>query len=279
MEQKMIPIAERKKIVVLEEPWGKIITMASTTELSDAETGQIVVAGSHAADNVGRMAGHWQPFGMIMNDAGRGKDGAALVGLGMMDALNIMGATVDCMTARIGEGDDAYRNGIISVVNETAKKTGIRVGMTCAQAARIMLDARKKAKVHDDVPVIYDGPEGRIILADSAAQLNLSHRKNMVICGSHCAHTTLYRTARLELKGIFQNDAGIGKDKQGISGLPLYDKLGVPAGAVDCMTAKIGNAQSHWDHGKISTLNEVAVKKGLKVRMTVQEGTWKILKA
>jgi uncharacterized protein YunC (DUF1805 family) len=274
----MITVPERKKIVVLEEKWGKVITMNSTSQLGEDETGQIVVAGSHAADNVGRMAGRWQPFGMILNDAGKGKERGALVGLGMMEALNIMAATVDTMTAHIGEGDDGYRTGVISVVNETAKKAGVRVGMTCAEAARIMLDARKKAKLHHDVPVLYEGKEGRIILADSASQLNESHRGTLVICGSHCAHTTLYRTAKLNLKGIFQNDAGIGKDKQGISGLPLYDELGVPAAAVDCMTAKIGNAQDHWDTGKISTVNQTAAKKGIKVGMTVQEAAWKILR-
>jgi len=274
----MITVPERKKIVVLEEKWGKVITMNSTSQLSEDETGQIVVAGSHAADNVGRMAGRWQPFGMILNDAGKGKDGGALVGLWMMDALNIMAATVDCMTARIGEGDDGYRTGIISVVNETAKKAGVRVGMTCAEAARIMLDVRKKAKFHHDVPVLYDGQEGRVILADSASQLNESHRGTLVVCGSHCAHTTLYRTAKLELKGIFQNDAGKGKENQGISGLPLYDQIGVPAAAVDCMTAKIGNARDTWESGKISVVNETASKLGIKVGMTVQEAAWKIMR-
>lgn len=268
---------ERKKIVVLEEPWGKVITMNSTSQLGKAETGQIVVAGSHGADNVARHAAESQPFGLIVNDAGKGKDGAAIAGLPIMDALGILAAAVDSMTARIGEGDDSYRTGIISVVNETAKKAGIRVGMTCAETARIMLQAKKAASTHEP-EFVYEGKEGRILLVNSVSELTESHRGTLVVGGSHCAHTTLFRTAKLELKGIFQNDAGIGKDKQGISGLPLYDQLGVPAAAVDCMTAKIGNARDTWENGKLSVLNETAKKIGLKVGMTVQEAAWKILR-
>jgi uncharacterized protein YunC (DUF1805 family) len=164
------------------------------------------------------------------------------------------------------------------VVNETAKKAGIKVGMTCAEAARIMLQAKKAVPAHHEPEFVYEGKEGRIVLVDSVSQLTESHRGTLVVGGSHCAHTTLFRTAKLELKGIFQNDAGIGKDNQGISGLPLYDQIGVPAAALDCMTAKIGNARDAWENGKISRLNQTASKVGLKVGMGVQEAAWKILR-
>jgi uncharacterized protein YunC (DUF1805 family) len=274
----MIPIPERKKIVVMEEAWGKVITMNSTSQLSGDETGQIVIAGSHAANNVARHAAECLPFGLILNDGGKGKDGAAIAGLATMNGLGILAAAVDSMTARIGEGDDTYRTGIISVVNETAQRAGVRVGMTCAEAARVMLEAKKTAQSHHDAEVVYEGKEGRIILVDSVSQLNESHRGTLVVGGSHCAHTTLYRTAKLNLRGIFQNDAGKGKENQGISGLPLYDQIGVPAAAVDCMTAKIGDARDTWESGKLSVVNETAKKIGLNVGMTVQEAAWKILR-
>ncbi len=274
----MIPIPERKKIVVMEEKWGKVITMNSTSQLGPDETGQIVVAGSHGADNVARHAAQNLPFGLILNDAGKGKDGAGIAGLPMMDVLGILAAAVDSMTARIGEGDDSYRTGVISVVNEAAKRAGVRVGMTCAEAARIMLQAKKAAPAHHEPEVVYEGKEGRIVLVDSVSQLDESHRGALVVGGSHCAHTTLYRTAKLKLKGIFQNDAGIGKENQGISGLPLYDQIGVPAAALDCMTAKIGNARDAWESGKISKVNQTAAKLSLKPGMAVQEAVWKILR-
>jgi hypothetical protein len=99
-----------------------------------------------------------------------------------------------------------------------------------------------------------------------------------LVGGSHCAHTTLYRTAKLNLKGIFQNDAGRGKENQGISGLPLYDQIGVPAAAVDCMTARIGDGRDTWESGRLSVVNETARKIGLRAGMTVQEAAWKILR-
>lgn len=274
----MISIPERKKVVVIEEEWGKVITMNSTSQLSKDETGQIVIVGSHAADNVSRHVGQCLPFGLILNDAGKGKDGAAIAGLTTMDGLGILAAAVDSMTARIGEGDDTYQSGIISVVNEAAKRAGVRVGMTCIQAAGLMMQVKKTAKKRHDAEVVYEGPEGRILLVDSVSQLNESHCGTLVVGGSHCAHTTLYRTAKLGLKGIFQNDAGIGKDRQGVSGLPLYDQLGIPAAAVDSMTAKIGNARDAWESGILSVVNDTAKIIGLKVGMTVQEAACKILR-
>lgn len=268
---------ERKKIVVLEEPWGKVITMNSTSQLGKEETGQVVVAGSHGADNVARHAAESQPFGLILNDAGKGKDGAAIAGLPIMNALGILAAAVDTMTARIGEGDDSYRTGIISVVNEAARKAGVKVGMTCAEAARVMLQAKKMAPTHEP-EYVYEGKEGRILLVNSVSELNEAHKGDFVVGGSHCAHTTLFRTAKLNLKGILQNDGGIGKDNQGISGLPLYDQIGVPAATLDCMTAKIGNARDGWENGKVSRVNETAAKLGVKVGMAAQEAAWKILR-
>ena len=275
----MASSAEGKKIVVLEEKWGKVITMNSATQVGPDESGQIVIAGSHGSDFVARLVSRYVPFGIILNDAGKGKENQGISGMPVLDAVNILGATVDCMTAHIGEGDDSYRSGIISAANDLAKAAGVRVGMKCAEAARLMLAARKNAQILYETPLVYDGPEGRIFLADSGSYLTETHRGSMVVCGSHCAHTTVETVKKFGPKGIFQNDAGKGKDNQGISGLPLYDRVGIPAAAIDCNTAKIGDGRDAWKAGKLSTVNKLAARLGVTVGMTVQEAAFKILKA
>jgi hypothetical protein len=81
----------------------------------------------------------------------------------------------------------------------------------------------------------------------------------------------------LALKGVLQNDAGIGKQNQGISALPLYDGAGIPAAAIDCMTAMIGNARDAWETGSISSANKTALQLGVHEGMSVQNAARKFL--
>ena len=269
---------KKDKKVVQEEECGKVITMDSAAEIGEDETGQVVVAGSHGAEFAARHVARYLPFGVILNDAGKGKNNAGISGLPVLEAMNILGATVDCMTARIGEGDDNYYDGVISAVNDKAKKAGVHAGMTVVEAARIMLTAKKSGRVSYGTPVAYEDDCGRIVLADTISYLNESHRGCVVVSGYHCAHTTYDWVKNLGLKGIFLNDAGKGKDNQGISGLPVYDRTGIPAAAIDCMTAMIGDARDAWESGLVSAANNTAAGVGVGEGMAVQKAAMKILK-
>lgn len=270
---------EKEKKVVQEEEWGKVIAMDSAAQMGQDETGQVVVAGSHGAEFAARHVARFVPFGVILNDAGKGKNNAGISGLPVLDVMNILGATVDCMTARIGEGDDNYYSGVISAVNDKAKTAGVHAGMTVIEAARIMLTAKKSGRVSYATPVVYEDDYGRIVLADTISYLNESHRGCVAVSGSHCAHTTYDWVKDLGVKGIFLNDAGKGKDNQGISGLPVYDRAGIPAAAIDCMSAMIGDAQDAWETGLISAANKLAATLGAYEGMTVHEAAKRVLKA
>jgi len=269
---------EKEKKIVHEEEWGKVIIMDSAAQMGQDETGQVVMAGSHGAEFAARHVARYLPFGIILNDAGKGKNSAGISGLPVLDAMGILGATVDCMTAKIGEGDDNYYSGIISAVNNKAKEAGVQVGMTVIDAARIMLTAKKSGRVSYATPVVYEDDMGRIVLADTISYLNESHRGCVVVSGSHCAHTTFEWVKDLGLKGIFLNDAGKGKNNQGISGLPVYDSAGIPAAAIDCMTAMIGDARDAWETGLVSAANKLATRLGVNEGMAVQKAAMKILK-
>jgi len=268
---------QKEKKIVQEEEWGKVTILDSAVQMGLDETGQVLVVGSHGSELTARYVARYLPFGVILNDAGKGKNNAGISGLSILESMHILGATVDCMTARIGEVHENYYSGIISAVNDKAKTAGVQVGMTALEAARIMLAAKKSSLITDPTPVVYEGEHGRIVLADTISYLNTSHRGCVVVSGSHCAHTTFEWIKDLGLKGIFLNDAGKGKDNQGISGLPVFDQAGIPAAAIDCMSAMIGNARDAWDSGLISAINESAARKGVIQRMAVQEAAKKVL--
>jgi hypothetical protein len=267
----------KEKKVVQEVGWGKVIIMDSAAQMSTDEAGQIVVIGSHGAEPTARHVARFLPFGVMLNDAGKGKNNAGISGLPVLEAMGILGATVDCMSARIGDGQDNYSTGIISAVNDRARAGGVKPGMPVIEACKAMSEGKKSARRLYVTETIYEIEKGRIILADSVSFLNENHLASVVVCGSHCSHTTFEFVRNLGLKGIILNDAGKGKDKEGISGLPVYEQAGIPAAAVDCMTAMIGNARDAWEAGLVSARNDLAAGLGVEVGTAVKEAAKKFL--
>jgi len=266
-----------KKRVAIEEERGKVIVMDTAASMSSDETGQIIIAGSHGAETTARHMARYLPFGVFLNDAGVGKNQAGISCLHVFEVMSILGATVDCMSARIGDGEDHYSAGIVSAVNPLAEKAGVKVGMRVSEACQKMIQAKASSTLLYTTEVVYQIGDRQIVLADSISFLNEGHQGSVVVCGSHCSHTTLEWTKGLKLKGIFLNDAGKGKENQGISALPAYDKMEVPAAAIDCMTAMIGHARDAWEKGLISVANGLASNLGIKTGMRAQDAAKKIL--
>jgi hypothetical protein len=96
----------------------------------------ILVTGSHGALIGGRedRVLDVDVFAAFFNDAGGGKDGAGFARLPALDTRGIAGATVSCNTARIGDGRSTYDTGVLSRINETARRLEIREGMSAREA-------------------------------------------------------------------------------------------------------------------------------------------------
>ena len=56
----------------------------------------------------------------------------------ILDQAMIPAATVDAMTARIGDARSAWESGILSHVNKQAEKHGVTVGMTVPEFAQLL---------------------------------------------------------------------------------------------------------------------------------------------
>jgi hypothetical protein len=117
---------ERRPFIVASHP--RIVCVDSASQIDDALVGAIVVTGSHggAVDGRGVRAA---VLGAFFNDAGGGIDDAGVGRLPLLDAAGIAGATVDCWSARIGDGRDTYENGVVSCVNGAARARGWRIGV------------------------------------------------------------------------------------------------------------------------------------------------------
>jgi len=96
----------------------------------------IVVTGSHGA-LLGGMPDHVlavDAFAAFFNDAGGGKDGAGYSRLPTLDARGIAGAAVSNASARIGDGRSTYDTGVISRLNDTARRLDLKEGMGVREA-------------------------------------------------------------------------------------------------------------------------------------------------
>jgi hypothetical protein len=96
----------------------------------------ILVTGSHGALLGGKpdhVLDH-DVFAALFNDAGGGKDNAGYSRLPLLDERGIAGGTVSCDTARIGDGRSTYDTGVLSRVNEVARRLQLVEGMSAREA-------------------------------------------------------------------------------------------------------------------------------------------------
>ena len=107
----------------------------SASDLSAAQDGAVVMTGSHGGLPGGdsRAALRCAARAALFNDAGIGRDEAGIGRLPVLDRRGIPAATVDALTARIGEARSTWESGILSRVNAAARARGAKPGMT-AQA-------------------------------------------------------------------------------------------------------------------------------------------------
>lgn len=121
-------------------------------------------------------------------------------------------------------------------------------------------------------------PEG-IVLLDSLGDLQADNISPILVCGSHCGDdgTLALKVKNCHVKAVFLNNAGIGKNQAGISGLHHYQAEGIMACAVDHYSAEIGVARDTWECGIISHTNLNAEEAGIKMGDTVMEAVAKII--
>jgi len=275
----------------MELPEG-VILLDSLGDLQPDNTNPILVCASHCGDNgaFARKVKSCHVKAVFLNNAGIGKNQAGISGLAHYQAENVLACAVDHNSAEIGVARDTWGSGIISHTNTLAEEAGIQPGDSVQEAvSRIIkiidktsliqknknsespVDENKDSKValKKQVKALIDGVT--ITVTDSITFLNESNAGDIVVCGSHGGVSAGHYAQKHQLKAVFFNDAGIGKNNAGIKSLESLSDAGILACTVDCMSAEIFNGQDVLDNGIITVCNQLAKSRNIKEKMTVKE--------
>jgi hypothetical protein len=249
----------------------RICTASSSATATSDCRGQVLVSGSYGGEYNAFHAGKWGLRGVILNDAGVGKNGAGIRGLAYLDRVGLSAATADARTCHIGDAEHMLAHGIISYVNNTARAMDCRAGESVRECAERL----RSASIADTpMPEVHGGrrvairyaPAPAIVCLDAAPLLEEGDAGAIVITGSHAA---LFRgkpddVIKPKVRAIFFSDAGVGLDQAGIARLPTLDERGIAAGCASAASAEIGDAQSIYREGVLSYVNDTAARLGAR---------------
>jgi hypothetical protein len=257
----------------------KILTVASCSNVRPEHRSHVVVSGSYGGRYNAFNAAKWQVRAVIMNDAGIGKDNAGIVGLDLLDQINLAAATADARTCHIGDGEHMLAHGIISYVNRTAAALGCAPGHTVRNCAERMRAATVPTVAPPPITegsrfVMRDVPgEPVLICADSIGMLQPDDAGRIVVTASHGALSggRPNNAVPLDIYAVFFSDAGGGMDGAGIARLADLERKGIVSGATSADSAPIGDSRALYRDGILSHVNGPASLRGGRVGMKLNE--------
>lgn len=119
-----------------------------------------------------------------------------------------------------------------------------------------------------------------VILLDSLGDIQPGNTHSILVCASHCGDNGVFarKLKNCQVQAVFLNNAGVGKNQAGISGLVFYEAEGILACAVDHNSAEIGVARDTWESGIVSHVNKQAHEAGIRIGESVQSAVDKVNK-
>jgi hypothetical protein len=238
-----------------------VIAVPTVVNLPPTTDGAVVIGGSHGAVYAAYLSAKAGARAAIHNDAGIGRDEAGVSGLAWAQTHGMAMATALSSSARIGDGADMLRRGVISRANPLAEACGVAPGQSVADAAERLKTA---AWPHRKPAPLAEGRmmAGRILCVDSISLAGSRDRGRIVASGSHGGVPAGETAAAFgPLLALF-NDAGFGIEHAGVAGLPILQQAGIAAATVSTMSARIGDGRSTLLDGFISELNDAAYRLG-----------------
>src|SRR5438270_1683379 len=110
-----------------------------------------------------------------------------------------------------------------------------------------------------------------VLIADSITRVGTDAAGAVVVNGSHGGIYAAYFAAKLRVAAAVFNDAGVGRDHAGISGLDYLAGLGIPAAAIGHDTARIGDGSDMMARGFITHANPPAAALGCSPGITCRD--------
>lgn len=253
-----------------------VLIADSITRIGGEAAGVVVVNGSHGGIYAAYLAAKLRVCAAIFNDAGVGRDNAGIAGLDYLAVLDIPAAAVRHDTARIGDGPDMIRRGVVGHVNPPAAALGCCAGMACREAAAALQRAaqtgREPPPALEAAFLLVSEPPALWAL-DSASLVGADQIGTVVVTGSHGGLLGGRPDTALKVDALAAlfNDAGIGIDEAGVTRLPALETRGIAAGTVAAASARIGDARSTYEDGVLTRVNPRAAAFGVAPGMSARE--------
>jgi hypothetical protein len=258
---------------------GPLVTDSVTMLGADAR-GRAALAASHAGVYAAYLAAKAGVKAVILSDAGVGRDRAGIGGLAFLAGLGVPAAAVAHRSARIGDGIDCAKRGIVSHVNDPAAACGIRVGMHAGVALDLLAasdlpPSPAPPSQHETRRRLGDAEAAdvTVVAVDSASLVEAQDAGGIVLTGSHGALLGGRPETALKIAAFAAvfNDADRGIDDCGIARLPALDARGIAGATVSAWSARIGDGLSTYRDGFVTAVNDAAVRCGGAIGITASE--------
>jgi hypothetical protein len=256
------------------------LILDSVTVFPADARGRAAIAASHGGVYAAYLAAKAGVKGVILCDAGVGRERAGIGGLDYFDGLGVPAATIGHRSARIGDGKDCHARGVISFTNVLASLTGVTPGMKVSEALG-RLDRADGPPCSAPSPIeetryrLNEAEAGgvRVHAIDSAGLVLPDDAGHIVVTGSHGAllggkpETAI----KIPVFAAVYNDADFGIEDAGIGRLPVLDARGIAGACVSAWSARIGDAQSTYRDGFVSAVNARAIECGAEIGISAKE--------
>jgi hypothetical protein len=129
-----------RTVMETSEDGRAVIATDSIAFGTDEDTDRnVLVTAGHTGRSAVPYIRRCRPWGFICSDGGRGMDDSGIVGLEIVEADGLAGATADARRARMGSGLSHYHDGIVSAANGPARERGVEIDMPVPEAAHLLL--------------------------------------------------------------------------------------------------------------------------------------------
>jgi hypothetical protein len=256
-----------------------IIITDSITLLPAETLDAVALAASHGGSYCAGCALRAGLRGVIFSDAGIGREQAGVAGLRLLEQHGVAAAAISHRSARIGDGSDCHRRGVISFSNTAARRLGVDAGMHAsaaldvfARAATATLGAVATETAEHRHVLSEFGPT-KVVIADSASLLTADDEDAIVVTGSHGGLLGGRESAAVKapVRAIVFNDADRGVNDAGLARLAVLDDRGIAAATVSAWSARIGDGLSSYRDGYVSAINRNAAGLGGEIGIPATE--------
>ena len=264
---------------------GDPLVLDRVTHLPEASRGRVGLCGGVYS---GWYAAHRGLAGVILHDAGIGRDRAGIAALDWLARIAVPAAAIGHLSARIGDGADCRARGVLSAVNAQAAVLGLAIGMRAGEAlerlaaADLLEPPNVPAIAEARAEIAQAGRRGiRVFALDSNSLVTAEDAGHVVVTGSHggLLGGRPETAVKHPVLAAVYNDGGGGIDGAGFSRLPALDARGIAGATVDAATARIGEAMSTWNDGIVSAVNATAVRLGGRVGQSCRDFVAAVLDA